>query len=365
MIPMNDFTAEPPALKEAMRLAVARVIGSGSYVLGEEVRQFERNWAARCGCAHGVGVGNGMDAIEVGLRASGIGHGAEVVTTPMTAFATVLAVIRSGATPVLADIRPDTALLDMDSVDRCITGRTRAVVLVHLYGQLPDMTAWQTFCRQRGLALIEDCAQAHLAEWKGGCAGTFGIFGAYSFYPTKNLGALGDGGMVVTQDAALAAAAARLRNYGQSGHGRHPVLGLNSRLDELQAALLNERMAWLDDFTRARRRVVEAYVQGIRHGQVQTMARPASPAAHVHHLFVLTSDRRDDLRAHLAARGVQSGIHFPLPAHHQESCAGLRRDPRGLPAAEAHARRCLSVPCHPFLTDAQIGTVIDAVNSFA
>lgn len=365
MILMNDFTAEPAELKDAMLGAVSRVMDSGWYVLGEEVKRFEKEWAARCDCEHGVGVGNGMDAIEIGLRALNIGPGDEVITTPMTAFATVLAVLRCGATPVLADIRPDTAHLDMDSVARCISSRTRAVVLVHLYGQVSDLNAWQLFCQQRGIALVEDCAQAHLAQWNGLAAGSYGAFGAYSFYPTKNLGALGDGGMLVTRDAALADKAAQLRNYGQSVRYHHPMLGMNSRLDELHAAMLSERLRWLDDFTQSRRRVAQAYWDGIAHAQVQTMVRPASPLSHVHHLFVLTTSRRDELQAHLTAKGVQSHIHYPVPVHHQEPCQQIARDPAGLPVAESHAQRCLSIPCHPFLSDADVKTVIDAVNSFA
>jgi dTDP-4-amino-4,6-dideoxygalactose transaminase len=250
-------------------------------------------------------------------------------------------------------------------VARCITAQTRAGVLVHLYGQVSDLTAWQLFCQQRGIALVEDCAQAHLAQWNGQAAGSYGAFGAYSFYPTKNLGALGDGGMLVTRDAALADKAAQLRNYGQSVRYHHPMLGMNSRLDELHAAMLSERLRWLDEFTQSRRRVAHAYWDGIRHAQVQTMARPVSSMSHVHHLFVLTTDRRDELQAHLTAKGVQSHIHYPVPVHHQEPCKQIRRDPAGLTAAEAHAQRCLSVPCHPFMSETDVKTVIDAVNSFA
>ena len=202
--------------------AAKRVIDSGWYVLGKEVEAFEEKWATACGVVHAVGVGNGMDAIEIALRALGIGHGDEVITTPMTAFATVLAIMRSGATPVLADIDPNTALLSHDSAERCISPRTRAVVLVHLYGQIRDMDAWEAFCNRHGISLVEDCAQAHLAQWKNRTAGSFGEIGAYSFYPTKNLGALGDAGILVTNNAKLAEAAGRLRNYGQSVRYHHP-----------------------------------------------------------------------------------------------------------------------------------------------
>ncbi len=233
MILMNDFKAEPQEMREAMIDAARKVVESGWYVLGNEVASFERQWAEVCGVAHGVGVANGMDAIEIALRALDIGPGDEVITTPMTAFATVLAIIRSGAIPVLADIDPDTAILSRESVMRCLSSKTKAVVLVHLYGQIRQMPDWQALCEEHGIHLVEDCAQAHLAELQGRVAGSFGVIGAYSFYPTKNLGAVGDAGMLVTADASIAEKAQRLRNYGQSQRYHHPVRGMNSRLDEI------------------------------------------------------------------------------------------------------------------------------------
>jgi dTDP-4-amino-4,6-dideoxygalactose transaminase len=200
MILMNDFKAEPQDLKDASLAAAKRVIDSGWYVLGQELTTFEKQWASICRTGFGVGVGNGMDAIEIALRALNIGPGDEVITSPMTAFASVLAILRSGATPVLADINPDTALLSLESVQRCISSKTKALVLVHLYGQLRDMNSWQELCKASNIYLIEDCAQSHLASWEGKVAGTFGEAGAYSFYPTKNLGALGDAGMLVTNN---------------------------------------------------------------------------------------------------------------------------------------------------------------------
>jgi dTDP-4-amino-4,6-dideoxygalactose transaminase len=364
MILMNDFRAEPPVLRAAMSAAAARVFESGWYVLGPELERFEAQWAARCGVPHAVGVGNGMDAIEIALRAQDIGPGDEVVTTPMTAFATVLAILHAGATPVLADIDPDTALLSRESAARCVSSRTRAVLLVHLYGQVRDMDEWGAWCDARGVALIEDCAQAHLASWGGRVAGAFGVAGAYSFYPTKNLGAIGDGGILVTRDAALAKRAATLRNYGQSERYHHPEAGLNSRLDELQAAILAERLRWLDGFTARRREIAAAYRAGLNHPQVTLLAEPQEATAHVHHLFVVRTSARDALQVHLAANGVQSLIHYPVPVHRQEPCLNLRRDPVGLLHAETHAANCLSLPCHPQLTDVQVAAVIDAVNSF-
>lgn len=364
MILMNDFKAEPPEMREAMLGAVRRVLESGWYVLGNEVESFEKKWAEACGVPRAVGVGNGMDAIEIALRALDIGPGDEVITTPMTAFATVLAISRAGATPVLADMEPDTALLSLESASRCVSRRTKAVVLVHLYGQVRGMDAWLNFCNQHGIALIEDCAQAHLATWDGKVAGSFGIAGAYSFYPTKNLGAPGDAGMVVTQDEALAQRACRLRNYGQSVRYHHPELGLNSRLDEIHAAMLAERLKWLPEFTERRREIAHAYRARIQNNLVRHLSAPQEQSAHVYHLFVVVCEQREALQAHLHAHQVQSLIHYPIPVHEQEPCLNIARDPEGLPNSEYHAACCLSLPCHPQMFAEDIGQVVEAVNSF-
>jgi dTDP-4-amino-4,6-dideoxygalactose transaminase len=361
---MNAFREEPEALRAAMLEAAARVMASGWYVLGPEVEAFERQWSAACGLPFGVGVGNGMDAIEIGLRALGIGPGDEVITTPMTAFASVLAITRAGATPVLADIDPHTALLSMESANRCISSRTRAVLLVHLYGQVRDMSAWVEFCQGHQLHLVEDCAQAHLAQWQGRTAGAFGALGAYSFYPTKNLGALGDAGMLVMGDKAMAEKATRLRNYGQSERYLHPELGMNSRLDELQAAILSVRLRWLEDFTLRRRAIADQYRAGITNAQVQMLAPPQAEQSHVNHLFVTLCGQRQRLQDHLKSRGVQALAHYPVPIHAQQPYADVRRDPRGLPAAEHHALSCLSLPCHPQMSAADVQAVVAAVNSF-
>lgn len=364
MILMNDFKAEPAELREDMLAAARRVLESGWYVLGKEVEAFEKAWSSACGTAQAVGVGNGMDAIEIALRALDIGPGDEVITTPMTAFATVLAVIRAGATPVLADIDPQTALLSVKSAERCISPRTKALLLVHLYGQIKGMDVWQAFCDKHGVALVEDCAQAHLASWRGRVAGSIGRAGAYSFYPTKNLGAPGDAGMLVTSDEALALRAGRLRNYGQSVRYHHPELGMNSRLDEIHAAMLAARMKWLPEFTERRRQIAAAYRAGIANPLVRQLDAPEEGAAHVYHLYVITCEKRDALQAHLQQNQVQSHIHYPIPVHKQEPCRNIARDPKGLANSERHAATCLSMPCHPQLTDAEIAAVINAVNSF-
>ena len=364
MILMNDFNADPPELREAMLDAAQRVLESGWYVLGNEVKAFEQQWAEACGVSYGIGVGNGMDAIEIALRSLDIGIGDEVITTPMTAFATVLAIIRSGATPVLADTEPNTALLALESVRRCVTIRTKAVLLVHLYGQVRDMDQWVSFSRNQGISLIEDCAQAHMASWQGVMAGCFGIVGTYSFYPTKNLGAVGDGGMVVTSEAGLAERAMQLRNYGQSVRYHHPVIGMNSRLDEIHAAMLTERLKWLPDFTERRRQIAEAYHHGIDNPLISKLAFPQERGAHVYHLYVITSPQRDALALYLKERGVQTLIHYPVPVHQQEPCRDLSCDPTGLVNSESHARECLSIPCHPQMTQIEVEQVIDAINEF-
>lgn len=364
MILMNDFTAEPASLRDGMLAAVRRVLQSGWYVLGPELKSFESSWANVCGTAHGVGVGNGMDAIEIAIRSLDIGPGDEVITTPMTAFATVLAIMRSGATPVLADIDPDTVLLSLSSVERCLSSKTRAVLLVHLYGQIRDLGNWKTFCDAHHLELIEDCAQAHLASWQECVAGSLGAAGAYSFYPTKNLGAPGDAGMLVTNNEQLAARASRLRNYGQSVRYEHPEVGLNSRLDEIQAAMLNERLHWLESFTERRRIIARRYMAEINNPFIQHLAPPQEPKAHVYHLFVVRCNEREALGEHLRLSGVQSLIHYPIPIHRQVPCRSIARDPKGLVITEQHAETCLSIPCHPQLSDEDIGKVIDAVNRF-
>jgi dTDP-4-amino-4,6-dideoxygalactose transaminase len=361
---MNDFAGEPEELRRAELAACDRVLRSGWWILGAEVSAFEQEWSEWLGVPHAVGCGNGLDAIEIGLRALGIGPGDEVITTPMTAFATVLAVIRAGATPVLADIDADTAMLAPASVRRCISNRTKAVLLVHLYGQIGPVHELLSLAEETGACLVEDCAQAHGASVYGISAGGFGEFAAWSFYPTKNLGAVGDAGALTTASPKVAEESRSLRNYGQSVRYHHPTLGMNSRLDELQAAILRARLHHLRAWVDRRRAIALQFTSGIRHPDVHLMPLPADPNRHAHHLFVVTCERRDELQRHLKANGIDSLIHYPIPVHFQEPCRDLRRDSHGLTQAEAHARCCLSLPCHPGLDDGQVDRVIEAVNGF-
>lgn len=363
-VPFVGFADEPAELKQALAEAARDVINANTYVLGPRVAEFEEQWAGRCGTNECVGVANGLDAIEIILRTLGIGPGDEVITTPMTAVATVLAIMRAGATPVLADIDPSTALMDPASVERCLSPRTRAIVLVHLYGYVHSMDQWQQLCDEHEIALIEDCSQAHLARQNGVPAGAFGVAGAYSFYPTKNLGAIGDAGAIVTNDGVLAKQARSLRNYGQSNRYEHPMIGLNSRLDEMQAALLSVRLGNLDAYTERRQAVARAYRQGIRNPNIMLLAPPAEPEQHVYHLFVVQTADRAAFMAYLDANAIDSLIHYPIPAHEQVSLTHLARDPNGLVHAETHARTCVSLPCHPQLTDADVERVISVVNAY-
>ena len=364
MILMNDFKAEPTELRHQELKAVERVLDSGWYVLGTEVQQFELNWAEVCGVHSCVGVGNGMDAIEIGLRALDIGHGDEVITTPMTAFATVLAIIRAGATPVLADIDLSTGHLDPISVRTCLSKRTKAIVLVHLYGQICQMERWVELCENANIHLLEDCAQAHLARWNHQVAGSFGVWGAYSFYPTKNLGGLGDGGALITNQDKIAEKARVLRNYGQTERYHHPEIGLNSRLDEIQAALLQVRLKWLEEFIEHRRQVAKKYLDNICNPKIELLAQPASLENHTYHLFVVRCKERDQLRQYLSEHHISSLSHYPIPIHYQQNSINLKLAPHGLAQAERHADECLSIPCHPQMNFHDVNKVIEVLNAY-
>lgn len=363
-VAFNEFSADPPELRELEIAACQRVIASGWWILGPEVKRFENAWRDRIGCSSAIGCGNGMDAIEIALRALRIGPGAEVITTAMTAFATALAILRVGATPVLADIDPATALLDPQSVRRCITPRTRAIILVHLYGQVGAVRALQDLAQDAGVDLIEDCAQSHGASLGGRSVGTFGIASAWSFYPTKNLGAVGDAGALCTNSTELFELASMLRNYGQSDRYHHPHVGLNSRLDEMQAALLSCRLNYLDRWIARRRVIAERYHGTIRNPFVRPLPAPEQPEQHVYHLFVVTCQKRSELQQHLKGSGISSLIHYPIPIHGQAPCSACPRDPEGLPIAERHAETCLSLPCHPAMSDDQVEYVTRVVNDF-
>ena len=340
----------------AVRAAIDRVVAGGWYVLGPEVEAFEREFAAASGAAHAVAVGNGTDAIALTLRALGIGDGDEVITTPLSAAFSALAILMAGARPVFADIDPARLTIDPRRIEAAIGPRTRAILPVHLYGQAADMTAIADVATRRGLALVEDCCQAHLATSGGRRVGTIGIAGAFSFYPTKNLGALGDGGAVVTSDATLAERVRRLRNGGQSERYRHDEPGVNSRLDELQAAILRARLPFLPAWT-ARRRAIAARYRRQLAGAVDAV--PECDAGHVYHLFVVRTSARRELQMHLSAQGVETLIHYPVPIPRMPAMA--RVDPAECPVASRACDEILSLPLHPAMADEDVEYVADTV----
>jgi dTDP-4-amino-4,6-dideoxygalactose transaminase len=353
LVPGEDAAA----VDDAMR----RVVASGWFVLGPEVEAFETEFAAACGAPYGVGVGTGTDAITLALRALDIGPGDEVITSPLSAAYSALAIMMTGARPVFADIDPDRLTIDPSAAAAAVTSRTRAILPVHLYGQAADMTAIETVASRHALAIVEDACQAHLATCRGRPVGTIGIAGAFSFYPTKNLGALGDGGAVVTRDAALAARIKRLRNGGQTSRYHHQEAGANSRLDELQAAILRARLSYLRGWTERRRAIAARYRRDL------TAARVVVPRehddGHVYHLFPVLSPNRDALQAHLAGAGVETLIHYPVPIPRQP--AVVAATPADCPVADRVCTEVLSLPMYPSLSDDSVRRVIEAAAGFS
>jgi len=340
--------------------AIRRVIDRGWFVLGPEVEAFETEFAAACGAAHAVGVNTGTDALMLALRGLDIGPGDEVITAPLTAAYTALAIRMAGATPVFADIDPSRCTIAPQAVEAAITPRTRAVMPVHLYGQAADMTAIEAIAIRHGLAIVEDCAQAHLATSEGRPVGTIGIAGAFSFYPTKNLGALGDGGAIVTRDAALAARLRRLRNGGQTDRCHHVEAGVNSRLDEMQAAILRARLPFLPAWTARRRHLAARYRAALTGAPV--VIAPEADSGHVYHLFTVRAGARDALQAHLDSAGIGTLVHYPLTVPRQPAFADLPLT--ACPEADRLAAHVLSLPLHPALADTQVDEVASIVGCF-
>ena len=341
----------------AVRAAIDRVIASGWFVLGPEVEAFETEFATACQATHAVGVGTGTDAITLILRALDIGPGDEVITSPLSAAYSALAIMMAGARPVFADIDAERLTLDPAKVEVAITPRTRALLPVHLYGQAADMRALEAIAARHHLALVEDACQAHLATCDGRAVGTIGIAGAFSFYPTKNLGALGDGGAVVTRDAALAERIKRLRNGGQTSRYHHQEAGANSRLDELQAAILRARLPHLPRWTERRRAVATRYRTEL--AQAAFTIPPQRDPGHVYHLFPVLSVDRPALQQHLSANGVETLIHYPVPITRQPALQAAA--PAHCPIAERVCEQVLSLPMYPSLTDQNVDEVIAAV----
>lgn len=352
--------AERQALDEACR----KVISSNSYILGPKVAAFEEEWASFTDARGAVGVASGLDALEIALRALGVAEGDEVIVPAMSAMATALAVARSGATPVFCDIDQETALIDLQSAEAVVTDRTRAVIPVHLYGRAVDMPAAVAWADSRGLAVVEDAAQAHGALIAGRAVGTWGNASAFSFYPTKNLGALGDAGAITSMDDSVLDLARVLRNYGQRGLYNHEVEGLNSRLDEMQAAILSARIPMLAERTAARQSVAARYFDAIDNPCVRVLARPESIDQYVAHLFVVVVDDRTDFMSYITAHGIDCLIHYPRALPDQPAAAAWGAGGADVPVARRHASGCVSLPCRPGLNSGDVERIIGAVNGY-
>lgn len=360
-VPFLDLARETQRLRPELDAAIARVVGSGRYILTGEIEAFEQAFAEFCGAGFAVGVGSGTDAITIALLAVGVQPGDEVITAPNTCIPTIVGIERAGAVPVLADVDPRTYTLDPEQVERRITPRTRAILPVHLYGQPADLTSLGRLAEHRGVLLVEDCAQSHGARWNGRPTGSFGAAAAFSFYPTKNLGALGDAGAVVTSDEGVATRARLLRNYGERGRFEHVLHGLNSRLDALQAAVLAAKLPHLGAANDRRRRLAKRY-DDLLHDTPLVVPVAADDTEHVFHLYVVQSERRDAFRHALDGAGIGTAVQYPTPVHRQPAYRDLDV-PGGFPVAEQLTERVVSLPLSPDHTDDEIDAVAAAAQS--
>lgn len=362
-IPFLNLKAQYDALKSEILPAVEAALASGHYILGPNVKAFEDEIATYTGTKHGVGVNSGSDALTLALRALDIGPGDEVITTPFTYIAPAESIHQMGAKIVFADIDPGTLCLDPKEVARRITPHTKAIIAVHLFGQTADLAALQQLAANRGIHLIEDCAQAIGARSATHQAGSFGAMGCFSFYPTKNLGADGDGGMVVTKDDALAKKLRMLRVHGIERRYYHDLHGFNSRLDELQAAILRVKLKHLDAWNHRRRAIAERYTSGFAGLPVATPVT-APGNHHIFHVYAIQTNRRDELQQHLERNGVPTLIYYPLPLHLQKVYADCGWSEGDFPVSEATSKQILPLPMYPELTDAQVDYVVRTVRGY-
>ncbi len=360
-VPMVDPAGEYRTLAPEIDAAVRRVLASGRYILGPEGAALETELANYVGANHAVAVASGTDALHLALRAADVGPGDEVVVPAFTFIASAEAVSYTGARPVFADIDPATFNLSPRSLEACLSTRTRAVIAVHLFGQCAALDEIAAICRDRALVLVEDCAQALGADYEGRRAGAWGEFGCFSFYPTKNLAACGDAGLVTVREARHAEALRVLRHHGSRRTYEHDVVGYNSRLDEIQAAVLRVKLRYLEGFNAHRRRVAQAYHARLA-GATPTLPYEHGRGTHVYHQFTLRTTERDTLRATLEKAQIASGIYYPIPLHRQPVYA-TEHAASSLPASESASREVLSLPIHPLLGDAEVDRVVAAVRT--
>ncbi len=374
-IPFVDLQSQHQPIQTEIEQAINSVIQRGDFIMGESVTDFETAFATACGVTYGIGVACGTDAIALGLQACGIGAGDEVIIPANTFIATLIGVLHSGATPVLVDCDPQTALIDITAAEKVITAKTRAIVPVHLYGQMVSPKQLLDFANTYNLLIFEDAAQAHLAEREGYRAGGVGIAAAFSFYPSKNLGAFGDGGIVVTKDANVAQKMRSLRNYGAPRKYFHTELGTNSRLDTIQASILKVKLPYLADWNQSRNRAARLYDSLLHPLQNIYPLENQSGTGHVYHLYVIKINNptlgiqpnqqpqsdleRQAIEQALLSQGIQTGIHYPIPCHLQPAYQHLGYRMGDFPHAERMSKQILSLPMYPGLSDEQIHQVVD------
>jgi dTDP-4-amino-4,6-dideoxygalactose transaminase len=359
-VPLLDLQAQYRSIKPQIDHAVMEVLESGQFILGPAVERFESAFAAFCGTGHAIGVNSGTSALHLALLAAGVRPGDEVITVSMTFVATVAAILYTGARPVFVDVDPVTHLMDPDLIEAAITPRTKAILPVHLHGLMPDMDAINRIAEAHGLMVIEDAAQAHGAEFKGKRAGSLGRLGCFSFYPGKNLGAVGEGGAVVTNDPELAKTIRMLRDWGQAERYHHVLQGFNFRMEAIQAAVLDVKLSHLEAWTEARRNHAARYGERLSAAGIQLPVEPKE-RRHVYHVYAARFADRESVRRKLAENGVATGIHYPVPVHLQPAYAGLGRD-GDFPVTERAAREFLSLPLFPEMSQEQAETVVGAVH---
>ncbi|MEO1287656.1 MAG: DegT/DnrJ/EryC1/StrS family aminotransferase [Chloroflexota bacterium] len=360
MIPFINLKSLHQQHADEINQAVQRVIDSGYFILGPEGTAFEEAFASYHGVKYAVGVANGTDAIEIALWTAGVGRGDEVITVSHTAMPTVTAIEAIGAVPILVDIDPSTFTIDPKAIEAAITPRTKAIIPVHIYGQSADMTAIMAIANQHNLLVVEDCAQGHGAKHKGQLVGTFGHLATFSFYPTKNLGAYGDGGAVITNDDAYADRMKRIRFYGQSSRYTYTERGTNSRLDEMQAAILSVKLKYLDEHNARRRVLAKNYDTCLSQLDIELPSEHPDNH-HVYHLYVIRTDNRDQVMSNLKEHGVGTIIHYPVPIHLQASHQDLNMPQGSLPITEQFAGEILSLPLYIGLSEAQVEQVAHAL----
>ncbi len=363
-VPFVRLDEADPALLAALLGVTERVAGNGAFTLGEELEEFESEYAAWCECEHAIGVSSGTSALELALRGLGIGFGDEVVVPANSFIATAEAVTATGATPRLVDVDERTALLTAETVERALTPRTRCVIPVHLYGRTVEMEPLLALCRSRGLAVVEDACQAHGARYRGRPVGSLGDAGCFSFYPTKNLGGWGDGGAVVTADAELAERVRLMRSHGEVERHHHELPAGTHRLHSLQAAILKVKLGRLDGWNEQRRAAGHALREALEGTDPIPPAQPGADGDHVFHLFVVRTPARDALRHHLGESGVASAVHYPTPIHLQPAYADLGPAAGELPVCERLAQQSCSLPIFPSITESEIERIATAVRSF-